>query len=131
MILTKYLMMTNCLPLDESSYLLGEESNDTNGTKKPKAQSSSLSTAEHTISRRKSTLDEEREQFTDYTYPGLIDPLDGPWIGFTGNFVSMIEYKPQLQQVLEEGRNNDEIAIVDINEQDLVVNKKLKVSEWE
>lgn len=118
-------------PLDESSYLLGEESNDTNGTKKPKAQSSSLSTAEHTISRRKSTLDEEREQFTDYTYPGLIDPLDGPWIGFTGNFVSMIEYKPQLQQVLEEGRNNDEIAIVDINEQDLVVNKKLKVSEWE
>ncbi|RCK60686.1 Calcium permeable stress-gated cation channel 1 [Candida viswanathii] len=118
-------------PIDESSYLLGDENNGSSSSKKPKSQGNTLTTSEHTITRRKSTLDEEREQFTDYTYPGLIDPLDGPWIGFTGNFVSMIEYKPQLQQILEEGRNNDEIATVDISEQDLVVNKKLKVSEWE
>ena len=56
-------------------------------------KSSRQNNGEPTISRRKSTLDEEREEFTDYTYPGLIDPLDGPWVGFTGNFVKMIEYK--------------------------------------
>ncbi|KAF6063115.1 hypothetical protein FOB64_006121 [Candida albicans] len=102
-------------------------------------KSSRQNNGEPTISRRKSTLDEEREEFTDYTYPGLIDPLDGPWVGFTGNFVKMIEYKSlrlQQQALLEEGRNvrNENEAAIGttfINEQELVVNKKLSVSEWE
>ncbi|KGR03825.1 hypothetical protein MG1_00611 [Candida albicans GC75] len=51
----------------------------------------------------------------------------------------MIEYKSlrlQQQALLEEGRNvrNENEAVISttiINEQELVVNKKLSVSEWE
>ena len=131
-------------PIDESSCLLengginGHGSNDNinNGSIiKPSRQND----GERTISRRKSTLDEEREEFTDYTYPGLKDPLNGPWVGFTGNFVKMIEYKSlllQQQALLEEGRNGSSegeiiTSIPTINEQELVINKKLSVSEWE
>ena len=67
----------------------------------------------------------------------MIDPLDGPWVGFTGNFVKMIEYKSlrlQQQALLEEGRNvrnENEAAIGTTFINELVVNKKLSVSEWE
>lgn len=135
-------------PIDESSCLLENGSGNGNGNDHGSngeinngsiTKSSRQNNGEPTISRRKSTLDEEREEFTDYTYPGLIDPLDGPWVGFTGNFVKMIEYKSlrlQQQALLEEGRNvrNENEAAIGttfINEQELVVNKKLSVSEWE
>lgn len=61
-------------------------------------------------SRRVSTLDEEREQFTDYTHPYLTYELDGPWLGFAGENVSMI-------------RTNDSNRSV--------ITKVLTVSEWE
>ena len=135
-------------PIDESSCLLENGGGNGNGNDHGSngdinngsiTKSSRQNNGEPTISRRKSTLDEEREEFTDYTYPGLIDPLDGPWVGFTGNFVKMIEYKSlrlQQQALLEEGRNvrNENEAVISttiINEQELVVNKKLSVSEWE
>ncbi|KAL6453427.1 CSC1 Calcium permeable stress-gated cation channel 1 [Candida maltosa Xu316] len=110
---------------DESSYLLQNEEE----SQQPPTRNDTVNDAlERTITRRKSTLDEEREQFTDYTYPGLIDPLDGPWIGFTGNFVSMVEYKPSDVLLLEH-RTGLDAEVID--ERELIVNKKLHVSEWE
>ena len=131
-------------PIDESSCLLENGGDNGNGNDHGSngeinngsiTKSSRQNNGEPTISRRKSTLDEEREEFTDYTYPGLIDPLDGPWVGFTGNFVKMIEYKSlrlQQQALLEEGRNvRDEneaaIGTTFINEQELVVNKNYQL----
>ncbi|KAI5955516.1 hypothetical protein KGF57_003648 [Candida theae] len=117
-------------PLDESSLLNaddGEHSSthegvdeDTVGSKKK-------------LSRRKSTIDEEREQFTDYTYPPLIDPLNGPWVGFTGNVVSIVEYRGDVQNILENGRFNNDATIISSTESEteVVVNKVLSVSEWE
>lgn len=57
--------------------------------------------------RRISTIDEEREQFLNYTYPNLTVDLDGPWLEFVGDNVTMIDN--------------------DLN----VQNKNLIVSEWE
>lgn len=61
-------------PLDESSLLnAGEEEPNTLVVVNEERSQKKLS-------RRKSTIDEEREQFTDYTYPPLIDPwTDHGW----------------------------------------------------
>ncbi|RLV93943.1 Calcium permeable stress-gated cation channel 1 [Spathaspora sp. JA1] len=92
-------------PIDESSFLLEEHAR---------------------IRRRKSTIDEEREEFTNYTYPYLIDPLDGPWVGFSGDQVSMVEYKVNSSS-LEQGSRVDPL----VGESETIVKKKLVVSEWE
>lgn len=44
------------------------------------------------LRKRRSTIEEEREQFQDYVYPYLSDPMDGPWIGFEGEYITMIRY---------------------------------------
>lgn len=69
--------------------------------------------------RKISTVDEEREQFTDYTYPYIRDPLDGPWIGFDGDFILMVEYREQHS--LESGNGQYEC----------VLSKQLALAEWE
>lgn len=79
-----------------------------------------------TTKRRVSTIDEEREQFTDYTYPYLIDPLNGPWIGFEGDYISMVEYNLN-QQDLEDG----DMSVLSTFEDEFILRKKLKVPEWE
>lgn len=77
--------------------------------------------------RKVSTVDEEREQFTDYTYPYLIDPLGGPWIGFEGDYISTIEYRdggcPNIgaRSADDEGTSGD----------DFVLRKRIQVLEWE
>lgn len=85
--------------------------------------SSSLS---RTLRRRKSTIDEEREEFTNYTYPYLKDPLNGPWVGFEGNYVSMLQYQQELTDI-EVG----DISILSTNEHERIIRKRLTVSEWE
>lgn len=114
-------------PLDESSLLnAGEEEPNTLVVVNEERSQKKLS-------RRKSTIDEEREQFTDYTYPPLIDPLNGPWVGFTGNVVSIVEYRGGVENILENGRygaTNDG-TIISTTDTEVIVNKVLSVSEWE
>ncbi|KAI5968746.1 hypothetical protein CANMA_002182 [Candida margitis] len=113
-------------PLDESSFL---NTADDDGVPEPVNGESS----QKKLSRRKSTIDEEREQFTDYTYPPLIDPLNGPWVGFTGNVVSIVEYRGDVQNILEHGRygSTNDGTIISSTETEVVVNKVISVSEWE
>ncbi|ODV81011.1 DUF221-domain-containing protein [Suhomyces tanzawaensis NRRL Y-17324] len=80
------------------------------------------------LKRRASTIDEEREQFTDYTYPYLIDPLHGPWIGFEGDSISMVQYNLGLANYdLEDG----DTSMVSVTEHETILKKRLRVSEWE
>ncbi|GMG19304.1 unnamed protein product [Ambrosiozyma monospora] len=44
------------------------------------------------LRKRRSTIDEEREQFQSYSYPYLSDPMDGPWIGFVGDYIDTVSY---------------------------------------
>lgn len=70
-----------------------------------------------THKRKVSTVDEEREQYTDYTHPYLRDNLDGPWIGFEGDTISMMEF---LRGDLEEGRSGE-----------FIIKKRIYAAEWE
>lgn len=83
----------------------------------------------HELRRRRSTIDEEREQYTDYTYPHLIDPLYGPWVGFEGDYISMVEYNKNFIDV--DNLENGDISIISTTEREIVLKKKLRVSEWE
>ncbi|WPK25140.1 hypothetical protein PUMCH_002443 [Australozyma saopauloensis] len=85
-------------------------------------------------SRKFSTIDEEREQFTDYTYPRLIDPLDGPWIGFEGNYISMVENKNDVKPLLQEDLENAESRgspVNSVSSDNFILRKHIRVSEWE
>jgi hypothetical protein len=85
-----------------------------------KKKSNSSSTTPHDasegqlrrLSKRKSNLDELREQNITYTSPYLIKPLDGPIIGFHGDYVQEVQYDPNS-----------------LNE--TVVSRYYGVSEWE
>lgn len=80
------------------------------------------------LRRRRSTLDEEREQFSDYTYPYLVDPLHGPWVGFDGDLISMVEYKLGLNNYdLEDG----DTSMLSLTEHEIIISKRITVSEWE
>lgn len=83
--------------------------------------------------RKISTVDEEREQFTDYTHPYLKDTLDGPWIGFEGDFISMIESRKggrSLREIELENGNTD-LSGVDGTEDEFILRKRIQVPEWE
>ncbi|KAK6456061.1 uncharacterized protein RJT20DRAFT_41498 [Scheffersomyces xylosifermentans] len=102
--------------IDESSFLLSGSHSVRNYENSPH------------LSRRRSTIDEEREQFTDYTYPYLVDPLNGPWVGFEGNVITMAEYTPSnISSGLEDGDS----SIVSTNEREVFIRKRITVSEWE
>lgn len=81
------------------------------------------------LRRRRSTIDEEREQYTDYTYPYLIDPLYGPWVGFEGDYISLVEYNKNSSDI--DNLENGDISIISSTEREIVLKKKLRVSEWE
>lgn len=84
--------------------------------------------------RKVSTVDEEREQFTDYTYPRLVDPLDGPWIGFEGNYISMVERKQIVASVASDSLEDQSSTGNTIGLQssdDFILRKHIQVSEWE
>lgn len=83
--------------------------------------------------RKVSTVDEEREQFTDYTYPDLVDPLYGPWIGFEGDYITMMEYRGDghdalLNRDLEDG---DTSVSCGRHDGEFVLRKRIRVPEWE
>ncbi|EGW30860.1 uncharacterized protein SPAPADRAFT_62757 [Spathaspora passalidarum NRRL Y-27907] len=107
---------------EEQSVSLGPSSSDVG----PIDESSCLLEEHARHKRRKSTIDEEREEDTNYTYPYLIDPLDGPWVGFTGDSVTMVEYRVD-GSVLESGYRTGPLE----GEFETIVNKRLVVSEWE
>lgn len=65
-----------------------------------------------TVKKRASTIDELRELNKDYVCPYLTDPLDGPIIGFNGDYIQRIQYDPNS-----------------MSEQ--IVRKYNLVSEWE
>lgn len=64
------------------------------------------------LKKRRSTIDETREEYKTYKCPYLTDPLDGPIIGFDGDYIQQIQYEP-----------------TSLNER--VVRKYYSVSEWE
>lgn len=90
------------------------------------SRNASNSSLQRSLRRRKSTIDEDREQFTDYTYPFLNDPLNGPWVGFEGNYVSMLQYAQEDIDV-EVG----DISIISAYENERIIKKRLTVPEWE
>lgn len=49
-------------------------------------------TSSRNLRKRRSTIDEAREENITYTCPYLTDPLDGPIIGFDGDYVQQIHY---------------------------------------
>ncbi|KAI5951016.1 hypothetical protein KGF54_004090 [Candida jiufengensis] len=131
-------------PIDESSCLLGQDDVESRYVEPVSVEqqqqpiSSNTTKTNKKISRRKSTIDEDREQFTDYTYPPLVDPLNGPWVGFTGNIVSMVEYQTQTENILGANTNNGDTihdngdtTIVSTTDRETIINKRLTVSEWE
>ena len=75
--------------------------------------------------RRRKSVDEDREQFTDYTAPYLLDPLHGPWVGFEGEYISMVEYSGA------EDLENGDTSVISTREEEMVVRRKLRLSEWE
>lgn len=100
--------------------------NGPNGSRDIEAEEDSNENTMLLRKRRTLTIDEEREQFTDYTHPYLVDPLHGPWIGFEGDYISMVEYLDSVAD-LEDG---DTSVVVD-HESEVVMRKRLRVSEWE
>ncbi|SGZ46485.1 CIC11C00000001913 [Sungouiella intermedia] len=84
--------------------------------------------------RKVSTVDEEREQFTDYTYPNLVDPLFGPWIGFEGDFITMVEYREDSNERevnAAELENGDTSVISHSHNGEFILRKRIQVPEWE
>lgn len=85
--------------------------------------------------RKVSTVDEEREQFTDYTHPDLVDKLYGPWIGFEGDYITMVEYRNNAggrlidAGELENGESG--IAGTGTHADEFVLRKRIQVPEWE
>ena len=134
---------TNEAPVGESTVLYdgsggGEGDHGSTERRSAERRNAEGRTKGKSSRRRESTLDEEREQFTDYTYPPLFEPLDGPWIGFTGNMVSMVEYKFHVHDILENGNatseslsDEDGTRAITRNEMETIIDKKLTVSEWE
>lgn len=64
------------------------------------------------LKKRRSTIDESREEHKTYNCPYLTDPLDGPIVGFDGDYIQQIQYEP-----------------TSMNER--VIRKYYSVSEWE
>lgn len=84
--------------------------------------------------RKVSTIDEEREQFTDYTHPDLVDPLYGPWIGFEGDYITMVEYRSNSgDRLIDAGEleNGESGITAGAHAGEFVIRKRIQVPEWE
>ncbi|KAI5963547.1 uncharacterized protein KGF55_002427 [Candida pseudojiufengensis] len=120
-------------PIDESSFLLGDEDsrcNNNNNQSTSEQQHAIGRNKNKKLSRRKSTIDEDREASHDYTNPQLLDQFNGPWVGFTGDIISMINYESHIGNILELQTENV-IPTNNFKSNLNVINKKLIVSEWE
>ncbi|VUG18522.1 DEBR0S3_13608g1_1 [Brettanomyces bruxellensis] len=51
---------------------------------------------QHMIRRKPSTIEEQREALQNYVYPYLVDPLDGPLVGFLGDYIDTIRYRKNV-----------------------------------
>ncbi|VEU22457.1 DEKNAAC103675 [Brettanomyces naardenensis] len=61
------------------------------------------------LRRKQSTIEEEREATQSYTYPYLLDRLDGPWVGFVGDYVDTIRYRMVSRTVRERYGSVDDV----------------------
>ncbi|EGV66674.1 hypothetical protein PSN45_002710 [Yamadazyma tenuis] len=75
-----------------------------------------MSMSTPTRKRRISTLDEEREKYSNYMYPNLICDLDGPMVEFEGDRVALVRV------AADEEMDSHRL---------ILVTKNLVVSEWE
>lgn len=82
--------------------------------------------------RKVSTVDEEREQFTDYTHPNLVDPLYGPWIGFEGDRILMVGYSGE-ESIHTSGSELESGLIVSQSSSngEYFILRQIHVPEWE
>ncbi|QPG74838.1 hypothetical protein FOA43_002174 [Brettanomyces nanus] len=72
---------------DETDRLYEDEiANVSQSTEQPYSSS-------HRLRRRPSTIEEEREAYQSYTYPCLLDPMNGPWAGFVGDYIDIMRYR--------------------------------------
>lgn len=84
--------------------------------------------------RKVSTVDEEREQFTDYTHPDLVNPLYGPWIGFEGDYILMVEYlltDDSPVDISGHELENGRTQIEDSRDGEYILRRQIQVPEWE
>ncbi|GMM36323.1 hypothetical protein DASC09_036480 [Saccharomycopsis crataegensis] len=100
-----------------------------------------LNTMQRSLRKRRSTFDEDKNFNQSYIYPNLIKKLDGPWVGFEGNTVEVINYDncELLKNINEDVRIDVRKIDVDkindkINENyagEVVVSKGGRFFEWQ
>lgn len=91
---------------------------------------------------RRSTIDEEREMYADYSYPYVLEVLNGPLVGFEGDLAYLIRYPNTRVNGL--GRNDSADAdqsgygateVLEPTDLEIgdgqIVRKELHVAEWE
>ncbi|ODV63688.1 DUF221-domain-containing protein [Ascoidea rubescens DSM 1968] len=85
---------------------------------------------QNSLHKKKSTLDEERDEFQQYNYPYLTDKLEGPWIGFDKDLIYVVDYKDS------EFDNNDINVLDNVDHIDdhymgeTILKVKHQVAEW-
>lgn len=87
-----YLPLLNYIALDSIKH----PSNQIYQDDEPEEQVNILPAGTNALRRKKSTFDEEREESQKYIYPLLLDPMDGPCIGFSGELVDTVRYKKEV-----------------------------------
>lgn len=94
----------------------------------------------NSLRKRRSTFDELKDENQNYQYPYVVKELLGPWVGFEGNLIEMVDYSSS--QLLKDG--NDvviDVSHVDVNKildkiantysGEKVVNRQLNFGEWQ
>ena len=91
-------------------------------------QEDMLNSSQPLLRRKRSTIDEEREYYTNYVYPYLTTPLEGPWLGFEANYIWMLKSNVvNPDEDLEEAHSR----VLSTYENFSIVRKYINVSEWE
>ncbi|ODV88193.1 hypothetical protein CANARDRAFT_26342 [[Candida] arabinofermentans NRRL YB-2248] len=91
------------------------------------ATSSQLS--QPSLKKRKSTIDEERESSQSYVYPHLLDPLDGPWIGFVGDNIDSVYFYAASELEMETVDSVSQLDDVEISS--VIVRKRNTTIEFD
>ncbi|KAG7196227.1 uncharacterized protein KQ657_000240 [Scheffersomyces spartinae] len=91
---------------------------------------------------RRSTIDEERELYADYTYPYVLEALNGPLVGFEGDLAYLIRYPDTEVNDMVSSRYDDgdqsgygSTEVIEPTDLEIgdgqIVRKELHVAEWE
>lgn len=103
-----------------------------------------IDTVQQSLRKRRNTFDERKDWNQTYEYPYINAPLDGPWIGFKGNDIEMINHENCPLEQLLTGINEDvriDVRKVDVDKLfdkisgkfagESVLTKQIRVNEWE